>query len=96
MCDCIFIALYSYSLESLPLRSLTYEKLKSLSLIDKCQNIHILALNLHFVNFLVLLFFAILFHFCVFYVSVGHGRKESVYEKVPRLKGKLGRPRRYG
>jgi hypothetical protein len=27
---------------------------------------------------------------------VGHGRKENVSEKVASLKGKLGRPRRFG
>jgi hypothetical protein len=32
--------------------------------------------------------------FSVFFV--GNGRKESVYRKVPNLKGKLGRPRRFG
>jgi hypothetical protein len=39
-----------------------------------------------------LLVCAILFHFYVFCVFVGHGRKESVYGNVSSLKGKLGRP----
>jgi hypothetical protein len=43
-----------------------------------------------------LLVYAILFHFCIFCVFVGHGRKETVSKKVPSIKGKLGRPRRYG
>jgi hypothetical protein len=43
-----------------------------------------------------LLFCFILFPFCVFCVFVGHGRKGIVFEKVPSLKGRLGRPRRCG
>jgi hypothetical protein len=39
---------------------------------------------------------AILFYFYVFYVFVGHGRKESVSGKDSNLNGKFGRPRRYG
>ena len=46
----------------------------------------ILALNLHFVNFLILLFCDILFLFCVFCVFVGYGRKESVFGKVTSLR----------
>jgi hypothetical protein len=42
---------------------------------DKRQNIHIIALNLHFVNFLILLFCDIFFSFCVFYVFLGFWRK---------------------
>jgi hypothetical protein len=61
---------------------------------NKCLNIHTYALI--FVNFLVLLFCSILFHFCIFCVFVGYGRKGSVSGKVPSLKGKLGRPRRCG
>ena len=63
---------------------------------DKCQNIHILALNLHLLISWSLLFCFILFPFYVFCVFVGHGRNESVSEKVPSLKGKLERPRRCG
>ena len=33
MCDCLFITLYSYSLENLLLKSLAYERLKFLSLV---------------------------------------------------------------
>jgi hypothetical protein len=43
-----------------------------------------------------LLFCSILVSFCVFYVFVGHGRKQSVSGNVPSLKGKLGKPRRCG
>ena len=42
---------------------------------DKCQNIHILAINLHLLIFDILLHFI---SFCVFYIFIGHGRKESV------------------
>jgi hypothetical protein len=47
----------------------------------KYQNIHILALNLHLLISLFLLFCSILFPFYVFCVFVGHGRKESVFGK---------------
>jgi hypothetical protein len=53
---------------------------------DKCQNIHILALNLHLLISLFWLFCSILFPFSVFCVFVGHGRKESVFGKVPSLR----------
>ena len=49
-----------------------------LMITDKCQNIHILALNLHLLTFLFLLFCSILFSFCVFCVFVSHERKESI------------------
>jgi hypothetical protein len=67
-----------------------------LVLCDKCQNIHILALNLHLLISWFLLFCFILFPFYVFCVFVGHGRKGSVSGKFPSLKGKLGRTRRCG
>jgi hypothetical protein len=65
-------------------------------IIDKCQNIHILALNLHLLISKFLLYCFILFPFCIFYVFVGHGRKENVSGKFPSLKDKVGRPRRCG
>jgi nitrate reductase gamma subunit len=46
--------------------------------LDKCQNIHILAVNLHWLISKFLLFCSILFPFSVFCVFVGHGRKGSV------------------
>jgi hypothetical protein len=45
---------------------------------------------------LVYVILSILFHFCVFCVFVGHGRKGSVSGNVPSLKGKLERSRRCG
>jgi hypothetical protein len=65
-------------------------------MLDKCQNIYILALNLHLLISWFLLFCFILFPFCVFCIFVCYGRNGSIFGKFPSLKGKLGRPRRYG
>jgi hypothetical protein len=56
MCDCLVIALYPYSLESLPSRSLAYESLLNLALVGGTPHYFLCDLIL-FICFVFLVFF---------------------------------------